>query len=57
MLETKKSERTNASKEVKRTCKEFGFTAGTPKGLVAEVRKPKEQLVLALYSKYQLGNC
>jgi|TARA_B110000114_G_scaffold175054_1_gene204235 hypothetical protein len=28
MVEAKKNERTNALKEVKRLCKEFGFTAG-----------------------------
>ena len=32
MAEAKKSERTNALKEVKRLCKEFGFTAGIFKG-------------------------
>ena len=32
MAEAKKSERTNALKEVKRLCKEFGFTAGMLKG-------------------------
>ena len=29
MVEAKKNERTNALKEVKRLCKEFGFTAGS----------------------------
>ena len=28
MVEAKKTERANALKEVKRLCKEFGFTAG-----------------------------
>ena len=28
MVEAKKNERANALKEVKRLCKEFGFTAG-----------------------------
>ena len=28
-------------KEVKRVCKEFGFTAGMLKGSLAEGRKPK----------------
>ena len=28
MVETKKNERANAIKEVKRLCKEFGFTDG-----------------------------
>ena len=32
MAEAKKNERTNALKEVKRLCKEFGFTAGMLKG-------------------------
>ena len=35
------SERTNALKEVKRLCKEFGFTAGMLKCSLAEVRKSK----------------
>jgi len=39
MAEAKKSERTNALKEVKRLCKEFGFTAGMLKGALAEGRK------------------
>ena len=33
------NERTNALKEVKRLCKEFGFTAGMLKGSIAEGRK------------------
>ena len=32
MAEAKKNERANALKEVKRLCKEFGFTAGMLKG-------------------------
>ena len=36
MAEAKKNERTNALKEVKRLCKEFGFTAGMLKGALAE---------------------
>ena len=32
MAEAKKNERTNVLKEVKRLCKEFGFTAGMLKG-------------------------
>jgi uncharacterized membrane protein (DUF106 family) len=36
MSEAKKSERTDALKEVKRLCKEFGFTAGMLKGALAE---------------------
>jgi len=42
MAEAKKNERTNALKEVKRLCKEFGFTAGMLKGSISEARKPKE---------------
>ena len=41
MAEAKKSERTKALKEVKRLCKEFGFTAGTLKGSIAEGRRPR----------------
>ena len=37
MVEAKKNERANALKEVKRLCKEFGFTAGFLK-----VEKPKK---------------
>ena len=43
MAEAKKNERTNALKEVKRVCKEFGFTAGMLKGALAEGRKVKAQ--------------
>ena len=32
MVETKKNERANALKEVKRLCKEFSITAGMLKG-------------------------
>ena len=39
MMEAKKREHTNALKRVKRFCKEFGFTAGMPKGSIAEGRK------------------
>ena len=38
MAEAKKNERTNALKEVKRLCKEFGFTAGMLKGASAKGR-------------------
>ena len=38
-VEAKKNERANAFKEVKRLCKEFGFTAGMLKGSLAERRK------------------
>ena len=41
MVEVKKNERANALKEVKRLCKEFGFTAGMLKGSLAEGRKTK----------------
>ena len=39
MVEAKKNERANALQEVKRLCKEFGFTAGILKGSIAEGRK------------------
>jgi hypothetical protein len=39
MIEAKKNERSNALKEVKRLCKEFGLTARMPKGSLAEGRK------------------
>ena len=39
MAEAKKSGRTNALKEVKRLCKEFGYTAGMLKGSLAKGRK------------------
>jgi len=39
MVEAKKNERANAPKEVKRLCKEFGFTARMLKGSLAEGRK------------------
>ena len=39
MVEAKKSERASALKEVKRLCKEFGFTVGMLKGAFAEGRK------------------
>ena len=41
MVEAKKNERVNALKQVKRLCKEFGFTAGMLKGSLAEGRKKK----------------
>ena len=41
MVEAKRSELTNALKEVKRLSKEFGFTAGMLKAALAEGRKPK----------------
>ena len=39
MIEAKKNERTNALKEVKRLCKEFGFMAGMLKGALVAGRK------------------
>ena len=39
MAEAKKNERTNALKEVKRLCKEFGFMAGMLKGALVAGRK------------------
>ena len=39
MVEAKKNERANVWKEVKRFCKEFGFTAGMLKGSLDEARK------------------
>ena len=41
MAEAKKSECTNALKEVKRLCKEFDSTAGMIKGSRAKGRKQK----------------
>ena len=38
MDKTKKYERTNVLKEVKRLLKEFGFTGGMLRGLLAEGR-------------------
>ena len=39
MVEAKKSELADALKEVKRLCKEFGFTAGMLKGALAKGSK------------------
>ena len=39
MAEANKNERTNALKEVKQLCKEFGLTAGLLKSSLAEGRK------------------
>ena len=41
MVETKKNERTNAMKEVKRFWKEFGLTVGMLKGALAKGRAEK----------------
>jgi hypothetical protein len=38
MVEAKKNERANAVTEVKRLCKEFGFTAGMLQGVLAKGR-------------------
>ena len=43
IVEVENNERANALKEVKRLCKEFGFTAGMLKGCLAEGRKAKEK--------------
>ena len=39
MIEAKKNEQANALKELKRLCKEFGFTAGMLKVALAKGRK------------------
>ena len=41
MVEAKRKELANALKEVKRLCKEFGFTAGMLKGALAKLRGEK----------------
>jgi hypothetical protein len=41
MVETKKRKSTIAVKKVKELCNEFSFTAGIPKGLLAEGSKIK----------------
>ena len=41
MAEAKKNERTNLLKEVKRLCKEFGFTGWMLKGSLDVARKKK----------------
>ena len=41
MVEAKKNKRANAFKQVKRLCKEFGFTAGMLKGALAKGRGEK----------------
>jgi ribosomal protein S21 len=41
VVEAKKNELANALREVKRICKEFGFTAGMLKGSLAEEWKKK----------------
>jgi hypothetical protein len=44
MPKAKKKDRTNALKEVKRLCKEFGFTSSMLKGALAKRRKKKSNL-------------
>lgn len=39
LVEAKKEETANALKEIKRLCKEFGFTAGMLQGALAVGRK------------------
>ena len=41
MVEAKKKERTNALTDIKRLCKEFGFTDGVLKVALAEGSKKK----------------
>ncbi len=41
MVEAKKNERANTLKEVKRLCKELGFTGGMLKGALAKGRGEK----------------
>ena len=41
MVEANRNERANAPKEVKRLCKEFGFTAGMLKGALTKGRGEK----------------
>ena len=41
MVEAKKNERATALKEIKRLCREFGFTAGMLKGALAKGRGGK----------------
>jgi len=43
MAEAKKSEPTNAPKEIKSMCKEFSFATGMLKGLLVESRKKCEK--------------
>ena len=41
MVEAEKNERANELKDVKRLCKEFGFTAGMLKGSLAKGRSKR----------------
>ena len=54
MVEAKKNERANALKEVKRLCKEFGFTAGMLKGSLAKGRGEKWDYEIVFW-KARLG--
>jgi len=45
MAEAKKSERTNALKEVKSLCKEFGFTVGIAKDALVAGRKKQRRFL------------
>ena len=45
MIEAKENERANALKEVKRLCKEFGFTAGMLKAEKLKLKKINLYLV------------
>ena len=55
-MHSKKSERTNALKEVKRLCKEFGFTAGMLKGSLAEERN-QNKITFTFQPKCNLTDC
>lgn len=44
IVEAKKNERTDALKEVKRLCREFGFTAGMLMGALAKGRKKSNDI-------------
>ena len=57
MFEAKKNERTNALKEVKRLCKEFGFTAGMLKGSLAESQKSQGKVAIIPSNNLQLKDC
>ena len=56
MDEAKKNKRAKALKEVKRLCKEFGFTACMLKASFSECSKATDK-VLSLSSKSHLKDC
>ena len=58
MAEAKKNERTDALKEVKRLCKEFGFTAGMLKGALADGRQKQWNFIYTneLYMRQLITN-